>query len=154
MAEQELDTLSKYGQSFQSKVVSALISDGKFLDTISEITTAKFFENDANKWIVSQILEYHEDYRKPPTLDVFKSELAKVENEILKKTVVEQLKYVLTQVGNVDLEYIKNEFKSFCINQNLILLVPHQNNRPLYRSTLLVVCGVKLNSRMRILSFC
>ena len=119
MAEQELDTLSKYGQSFQSKVVSALISDGKFLDTISEITTAKFFENDANKWIVSQILEYHEDYRKPPTLDVFKSELAKVENEILKKTVVEQLKYVLTQVGNVDLEYIKNEFKSFCINQNL-----------------------------------
>ena len=119
MAEQELDTLSKYGQSFQSKVVSALISDGKFLDTISEITTPKFFENDANKWIVSQILEYHEDYKKPPTLDVFKSELAKVENEILKKTVVEQLKYVLTQVGNVDLEYIKNEFKSFCINQNL-----------------------------------
>ena len=53
-----LDTLSKYGQSFQSKVVSALITDNKFLDTISEITTAKFFENDANKWIVSEILSY------------------------------------------------------------------------------------------------
>ena len=37
---QELDTLSKYGQSFQSKVLSALLVDGKFLDTISEITTA------------------------------------------------------------------------------------------------------------------
>ena len=116
---QEIDTLSKYGQSFQSKVVSALITDNKFLDTISEITTAKFFENDANKWIVSEILEYHETYRKPPTLDVFKSQLSKVDNEVLKKTVVEQLRHVFTQVGNVDLDYIKNEFTSFCINQNL-----------------------------------
>jgi len=118
MAEQ-IDTLSKYGQSFQSKVVSALITDNKFLDTISEITTAKFFENDANKWIVSEILSYHEEYRKPPTLDVFKSQLSKVDNEVLKKTVVEQLRHVFTQVGNVDLDYIKNEFTSFCINQNL-----------------------------------
>ena len=116
---QEIDTLSKYGQSFQSKVVSALITDNKFLDTISEITTAKFFENDANKWIVSEILSYHEEYRKPPTLDVFKSQLSKVDNEVLKKTVVDQLRHVFTQVGNVDLDYIKNEFTSFCINQNL-----------------------------------
>ena len=90
MAEQ-VDTLSKYGQSFQSKVVSALLTDSKFLDTISEITTPKFFENDANKWIISEIINYHNEYRKPPTLDVFKSELSKVDNEVLKKTVVEQL---------------------------------------------------------------
>jgi replicative DNA helicase len=117
--QEQIDTLSKYGQSFQSKVVSALITDNKFLDTISEITTPKFFENDANKWIISEILDYHEEYRKPPTLDVFKSQLSKVDNEVLKKTVVEQLRHVFTQVGNVDLDYIKNEFTSFCINQNL-----------------------------------
>lgn len=116
---QEIDTLSKYGQSFQSKVVSALLTDGKFLDTISEIATPKFFENDVNKWIISEILNYHEEYRKPPTLDVFKSQLSKVDNEILKKTVVEQLRHVFTQVGNVDLDYIKNEFTDFCKNQNL-----------------------------------
>ena len=119
MQEQKVDTLSKYGQSFQSKVVSSLLVDGKFLDTISEITTQKFFENDANKWIVSEILQYHSEYKKPPTLDVFKSQLSKVDNEVLKKTVVEQLRHVFTQVGNVDLDYIKDEFKSFCINQNL-----------------------------------
>lgn len=119
MQQQQVDTLSKYGQSFQSKVVSALLTDGKFLDTIGEITTPKFFENDANKWIISEILEYHEVYRKPPTPDVFKSQLSKVDNDILKKTVVDQLKHVYTQVGNVDLDYIKNEFRSFCINQNL-----------------------------------
>ena len=116
---EQIDTLSKYGQSFQSKVVSALLTDNKFLDSIGEITTPKFFENDANKWIVSEILEYHNEYRKPPTLDVFKSQLSKVDNDILKKTVVEQLRHVHTQIGNVDLDYIKKEFKDFCINQNL-----------------------------------
>ena len=117
--QETVDTLSKYGQSFQSKVVSALLTDNKFLDTISEITTSKFFENDANKWIISEIIEYHNEFRKPPTLDVFKSQLSKVDNEILKKTVVDQLKHVYTQVGNVDLDYIKKEYKEFCINQNL-----------------------------------
>lgn len=117
--QEQIDTLSKYGQSFQSKVVSALLTDNKFIDTISEITTPKFFENDANKWIVSEILNYHKEYRKPPTLDVFKSQLSKVDNDILKKTVVDQLKHIYTQVGNVDLDYIKNEFTNFCINQNL-----------------------------------
>ena len=117
--QQEVDTLSKYGQSFQSKVVSALLTDNKFLDTIGEITTTKFFENDANKWIVEEIINYHQEYRKPPTLDVFKSELSKVDNEILKKTVVDQLKHVFTNIGNVDLDYIKNEYREFCINQNL-----------------------------------
>ena len=73
----------------------------------------------ANKWIVSEILSYHEDYKKPPTLDVFKGQLTKLDNEILKKTVVEQLRHVFTQIGNVDLDYIKNEFTNFCINQNL-----------------------------------
>ncbi len=116
---QDIDNLSKYGQSFQSKVVSSLLTDNKFLDTISEVTTSKFFENDANKWIVSEILSYHEEYRKPPTLDVFKSQLTKIDNEVLKKTVVEQLRHVFTQIGNVDLEYIKDEFTNFCINQNL-----------------------------------
>ena len=34
---QEIDNLSKFGNSFQSKVVSALLTDGKFLEKLSEI---------------------------------------------------------------------------------------------------------------------
>jgi len=116
---QEIDTLSKYGQSFQSKVVSALLTDGKFLDTISEIAHTKFFESEANKWIVSEIMNYHNEYKKPPTMDVFKSQLSKVDNDIIKKTVVDQLKHIYTGIGNQDLEYVKNEFTDFCKNQNL-----------------------------------
>jgi len=116
---QEIDNLAKYGQSFQSKVVSALLSDEKFLDTISEIVTPKFFESDANKWIVSEILSYHTEYRKAPSLDVFKVRISKLENKGLETTIVDQLRHIYTQVGNTDSDYIKNEFSSFCKNQNL-----------------------------------
>lgn len=116
---QEIDNLSKYGNSFQSKVVSALLTDGKFLDKLTEVLSPKFFESEANKWIIGEIQDYNEEFRKPPTMDVFKVKVSKLDNEILKTTVKEQLRHVYTQVGNVDLDYIKKEFTDFCRNQNL-----------------------------------
>jgi replicative DNA helicase len=113
------DTLSKYGPSFQSKVISALITDTKLMDSLSDIIFPKFFDSDANRWVVETILDYHREYRRAPTLDVFKVELNKVDDTALKKKVVEQLRtaYVEQNVG--DLEYIKTEFSDFCRNQNL-----------------------------------
>ena len=46
-------------------------------------------------------------------MDVFKVKLSKLDNDILKTTVVEQLRHVYTQIGNVDLDYIKKEFTHF-----------------------------------------
>lgn len=113
------DNLAKYGSSFQSKVISALLTDNKFLDTLTDIISPDFFESDANKWIVEEIIQYHRDYKKIATLDYFKVQTTNLNNPILQTTVVDQLKHVYTQVGTVDTDYIKNEFKDFCINQNL-----------------------------------
>lgn len=115
----KLDTLAKYGNSFQSKVVSALLVDEKLLDTLYEIVEPKFFESEPNQWIIDVILDYHDEYKKPPSMDVFKVELSRIEDDTLKKTIVDQLRHVYTQVGNVDLDYIKKEFTDFCRNQNL-----------------------------------
>jgi len=116
---QSEDTLSKYGQSFQTKVISALISDERMMDTLSDVIHKKFFESEANKWIVDEIVSHHKDYNKVPSLDVFKVQVSKLDNQSLQKTIVAQLKEVYGQIGNTDLEYIKDEFTSFCINQNL-----------------------------------
>jgi len=118
MAEQ-VDTLSKYGQSFQAKVISALLTDVRMMDTLCEIIDKKFFESDANKWIVQEIKDYYDEYKKEPTLDVFKGQVSKLDNPSLKKSIVEQLKVVYTSIGHEDFEYIKNEFTKFCINQNM-----------------------------------
>jgi replicative DNA helicase len=113
------DTLSKYGQSFQAKVISALLTDKTLLDTLNEIIHSKFFESDANKWIINEIRDYYVDYKSAPTLDVFKVQVSKLDNASLAKNVVEQLKVVYTQIGKEDLQYVKDEFSSFCRNQNL-----------------------------------
>lgn len=116
---QNIDTLSKYGQSFQTKVLSSLIADVRMLDTLSEIIHPKFFESEANKWIADEIVNYYDEFKKSPTIDVFKVEVSKLDDKGFQKSVVEQLKSVFTQVGDSDLEYVKKEFSSFCINQNL-----------------------------------
>lgn len=116
---QNQDTLSKYGQSFQLKVISVLLSDIKLVDTLHEVIHTKFFEAEANKWIVEQIIDYYTEYKSVPSLDVFKVEVSKLDDKSTQKSIIEQLKQVFTSVGTDDLQYVKNEFSAFCINQNL-----------------------------------
>jgi len=87
-----VDTLVKYGTSYQSKVVASLLSDVKFLEQVNEITKPAFFESEANKWIVNEILDYFNEFRSAPTMEVFKIKVGAIEDKVLKQTVVEQLK--------------------------------------------------------------
>ena len=82
---QEVDTLTLYGSSFQSKVLSALLIDAKLLHTLDGIIHKKFFDSEASKWIVDQIVEYYGKYKKAPTMDVFKVEIERENNPSLKK---------------------------------------------------------------------
>lgn len=113
------DTLSKYGHSFQTKVISSLLTDVRLIDTLYEIIDTKFFESEANKWIVEQILLYYDTYKSTPSLDVFKSEVSKIDDKATQKSIIEQLKQSFVSVDSIDLQYVKDEFSSFCINQNL-----------------------------------
>jgi replicative DNA helicase len=116
---QNTDTLSKYGQSFQTKVLSCLIADVRLLDTLREVIHPKFFESEANKWVVEEIMEYYDEFKRTPSLDVFKVEISKMEDSGMQKRIIEQLKLAFTQLGDNDLDYVKKEFSNFCINQNL-----------------------------------
>jgi replicative DNA helicase len=113
------DTLNRYGQSFQTKVISALLTDVKLIDTLYEIIHTKFFDSEANKWIVEHILDYYEEYKSTPTIDVFKVEISKLDDKATQKSIVEQLKLAFATLDNTDLQYVKDEFSAFCINQNL-----------------------------------
>lgn len=113
------DTLVKYGTSYQTKVVSSLITDVKFIEQVYEITKPEFFESDANKWIVSETLSYFNEFKSCPTLEVFKIKVGSVEDKILKQTVIEQLKGVYQQIGSEDLAYVKKEFLTFAKNQKV-----------------------------------
>ena len=114
-----VDTLTKYGQSYQSKVVASLISDVKFLEQVTEITKPAFFESQANQWIIGEVQNYFNEFRTVPTMEVFKIKVGEIEDKILKQTVVEQLKGVYLQFGSEDLPYVKKEYLTFAKNQKV-----------------------------------
>ena len=114
-----VDTLVKYGQSYQSKVVASLITDVKFLEQVTEITKPTFFESQANQWIVGEVQHYFDEYRSTPTMEVFKIKVGDVDDKGLKQTIVEQLKSVYLQMESDDLPYVKKEYLTFAKNQKV-----------------------------------
>ena len=113
-----LNSLSTYGTAFQVKVLSSLLTHKEFLQNINDVLSEEYFDNQAHKWIIGEILNYYEQYHTTPTMEVLKVEMKKVENEVLQLSIKEQLREAY-QASSSDLEYIENEFSSFCKNQQL-----------------------------------
>lgn len=113
-----LNNLSAYGRPFQLKVLGALLTDRKFILNVRDVLTAEYFDADTHKWIIETVLRYFDKYHTNITLEVLKVELKKIENDVLKTAVKEELKNSY-QASQDDLEYVEEEFASFCKNQEL-----------------------------------
>ena len=113
-----LKSLSQYGPHFQVKVIHSLLKNKKFILNIRDVIIPAYFENQAHQWLVKEALQYFDEYHTTPTLDFLKIEVKKLDNEVLKTAIVDQLKEVYKMV-NDDQEYIEQEFSSFCKNQAL-----------------------------------
>jgi replicative DNA helicase len=114
-----LQSLENYGIGFQTKVISALLTDKPFLQNVNDILTDEHFGNGAHKWIINQVQAYYQKYHCNPTMDVLKVELKRVENEVLQLSIKEQLKEAYRSSDESDLTYVKEEFTNFCKNQQL-----------------------------------
>jgi len=113
-----LSKLSEYSSSFQIKVITSLLKHKEFLNTIHDILDPESFDNPAHKWIIGEILRYYKQYHTVPSLDSLQVEVKKIANDVLKVSVVEQLKEAYKTV-NEDREYVEQEFSSFLKNQQL-----------------------------------
>ncbi len=113
-----LNSLSAYGHDFQIKVLSSLLTHKEFLINIHDIISDEYFDNQAVKWCVGEILNYFDKYHTVPTLEILKIELQKVENEVLQISIKDQLKQAYIS-SDADLQYVQEEFTNFCKNQQL-----------------------------------
>jgi len=114
-----IDNLKKFGNEFQIKCISGLVSDRPFIERLSDIIEPEFFENESHRWIVKHSIKYFNEYRDLPTLNVFKIKLETVTNEALKLSIVNNLKVVYQKMNDGDLTFIKEQFLEFCKNQKL-----------------------------------
>lgn len=113
-----LNQLNQYGVSFQIKVLSSLLKHKEFLQGIYDILEEDYFDNPAHRRIVEEILKYYYKYNTTATLDVLQVEIKKIDNEVLKVSVIEQLKEAY-KASNEDRDFVEQEFSNFCKNQQL-----------------------------------
>jgi hypothetical protein len=113
-----LVNLNQYGPHFQIKVLSSLLTHKDFLVNIHDVLSDEYFDNQAHKWVIDEILKYYDKYHTTPSMEVLKVELKKCTNEILRVSIREQLKLAY-EASDDDLEYVQEEFSYFCKNQQL-----------------------------------
>jgi len=113
-----LSSIDEYGPSFQMKVISSLLTHKEFLQNINDVLSDEYFNNPAHKWIINEIIKYYEKYHTTISMDILKVEMKKLDNEVLKVSVKEQLREAY-KADIDDLAYVQEEFSTFCKNQQL-----------------------------------
>ena len=113
-----LKSIDEYGSIFQMKVISSLLTHKVFLQNINDVLDEEYFSNPAHKWIINEILDYYEKYHTTISMDILKVEMKKVENDVLKVSIREQLREAY-KADIEDLTYVQEEFSAFCKNQQL-----------------------------------
>ena len=111
------ESLIKYGTSFQSKIITSLIVDTKFIKTIGDILEVSYFDSDSNKFLVKSIVDYFKKYKTPPTMEALKVVIDDVENDVLKTSIVDSLRNAWQHREDPDLEFVKEKSLEFCKNQ-------------------------------------
>lgn len=113
-----LKALIDYGPAFQVKTIGALLTRKEFLQNIYDILSDEHFPNPAHKWIINEILQYWTKYHTVISMDTLKIEVKKIDNDILKTSIIEQLKEAYKHSDD-ELQYVEEEFTAFCKNQQL-----------------------------------
>lgn len=113
-----LKTLVDYGAPFQVKTIGALLTRKEFVQNIYDILSDEHFPNPAHKWIINEILRYWNKYHTVISMDTLKVEVKKIDNDVLKTSIVEQIKEAYRHSDD-ELQYVEEEFTAFCKNQQL-----------------------------------
>ena len=113
------DTLQFYGTGFQNKVLAVLIKDRVFLQQVHGIIDPKYFSSESSQWIAKTILKYFDQYKSPPTLEALKIYVDQVDVDVLKTTIIENIKEVLRFAESEDFQFVKDKTLEFCKNQKI-----------------------------------
>ena len=107
-----LTNLNSYGTSFQIKVISSLLTHKEFLVNINDMLSEEYFDNQAHKWIIKEILRYYDKYHTTPSMEILAVELQKCGNEVLQISIKEQLKEAY-KTSNDDLNTSRKNLLDF-----------------------------------------
>ena len=111
------ESLIQYGTSFQSKIITSLLLNNKFIKTVYDILETSYFDADSNKFLIKEIKKYFDKYKIPPTMEALKVIIDDLENDTLKTSVVDSLRNAWNHRESPDLDFVQEKTIEFCRNQ-------------------------------------
>lgn len=114
-----IQTFSKMGKSYQEKVVQALFQDNKFAEQMIDVLNPMFFELKYLQDISLKLFGYKEKYKTFPSTELIETIITKSEqvDDIISMQVSDYFKRIEKNPLNGDLRYIQDTSLDFCKKQ-------------------------------------
>lgn len=116
-------SLSRYGKTFQERVVQALLLDHKWAEEIAEVLDPAYFELKYLAFMCKLCFDYAKRYRTFPTFPILvaivKDELHHSADAMLQQQVITFLTKIRSDDELGDIPYVKEKALDFCRKQAL-----------------------------------
>lgn len=120
--QQQTDSFSKFGKSFQEKLCQLMLQDRPFCDQITEVLDIGFLETKYLQVFITVILDYREKYGVHPSYEIlatiFKSGITEYDAAVQKQVRDYYTRIITTSMVD-GAEYIKDTAMDFCRKQVL-----------------------------------
>lgn len=110
------------------KSIAAMISDPDYIAQVFDIIKSDYYDSKSLQWILTKTIGHYEQYKKPPTLEVFKVHLDRIDNDVLTSEIKKDLRSIVQYIESHDLPFIKETTLTFCKNQEIKLAIIESAN--------------------------
>ena len=122
MTEQQLDTFSKFGKSFQEKLVKTILFDRNFANQMEEVLDTSYLELKYLQVFVDLMFQHKASYPHPTyeaMVSVVRTQTEDYSDSIIKQVIEFMARIKSNAIGDDDEEYVKEKSLDFCKKQKL-----------------------------------
>jgi len=119
MGKEEVKNLGYLGYSFQIKLVKQMVEDTKFSESILDIISPNYFDNEYIRLIIASVKDYNENYDTIPAYDTIRQIIkSEVRREIARESALEMVKEI-QESDSKDCLHTQEVAIKFCKQQEL-----------------------------------
>ena len=122
MTEQQHSTFSKFGKSFQEKLVKTILFDRNFANQMEEVLDTSYLELKYLQVFVDLMFQHKQSYPHPTyeaMVSVVRTQTEDYSDSIIKQVIEFMARIKSNAIGDDDEEYVKEKSLDFCKKQKL-----------------------------------
>ncbi len=122
MTEQQHNTFSKFGKSFQEKLVKTILFDRNFANQMEEVLDTSYLELKYLQVFVDLMFQHKQSYPHPTyeaMVSVVRTQTEDYSDSIIKQVIEFMARIKSNAIGDDDEEYVKEKSLDFCKKQKL-----------------------------------